>query len=44
MISDPESLEFNIKAGIDGDIVSGLDFTLKLTGDTSQAVDGKTCN
>jgi len=30
MISDPDSLLFNIEGGIDGDIVDGLDFTLSL--------------
>jgi cell division protein FtsN len=30
MISEPEMLEFEIKAVIDGDIADGLDFTLKL--------------
>jgi cell division protein FtsN len=36
MISDPESRQFNIAAGIDGDIESGLDFILRLKpGDTT---------
>lgn len=30
MVSQPEILEFNITVGIDGDVVDGLDFVLKL--------------
>ncbi|MDO9578957.1 MAG: hypothetical protein Q7J06_00065, partial [Bacteroidales bacterium] len=30
MTSEPESRQFNIAAGIDGDIVDGLDFTVKM--------------
>lgn len=30
MISEPDSLQFNIAVGIDGDIVDGLDFTLRM--------------
>lgn len=38
MTSEPESLAFKIAAGIDGDIVDGLDFTLKMkAGDTTAA-------
>jgi cell division protein FtsN len=36
MTSEPETLLFNIKSGIEGDIVAGLDFTLKMKpGDTT---------
>jgi len=38
MTSEPESLEFKIAAGFDGDIVDGLDFIVKITGgDTTAA-------
>jgi hypothetical protein len=30
MISEPETIKFDIKAGIDGDIAEGLDFNLKM--------------
>ena len=30
MMSDPESRHFNIASGIDGDIVEGLDFTIRM--------------
>jgi hypothetical protein len=37
MISDPETLQFTIAGGIDGDIADGLDFALKLVpGDTAK--------
>jgi hypothetical protein len=36
LISDPDSLQFSIAGGIDGDFVDGLDFTLRLRpGDTT---------
>lgn len=39
MTSEPETLTFDIKPGIDGDIVDGLDFILKLKpGDTTGIV------
>jgi hypothetical protein len=34
MTSKPDTLHFNIKGGMEGDIVDGLDFTLKLQSDT----------
>lgn len=34
MTSKPDTLHFNIKSGIEGDIVDGLDFTLRLISDT----------
>ncbi len=36
MTSKPETLQFNIEGGIEGDVVDGLDFTLKMKpGDTT---------
>jgi hypothetical protein len=35
MVSNPESLQFDIEAGIDGDIVDGLDFTVRMMQDTT---------
>jgi hypothetical protein len=35
MTSDPEYLEFSIAAGSEGDIVEGLDFTLRMKPDTT---------
>ena len=47
MISEPESLEFDIHAGIDGDIADGLDFVLKMkpadTTAAGQQAYGQTC-
>jgi hypothetical protein len=35
MSSDPESRQFNLASGIDGDIAEGLDFTLRMKSDTT---------
>ena len=39
MTSDPETIEFTIEGGLDGDIADGLDFILKMVpGDTTAAM------
>ena len=38
MVSTPDSLQFIVHAGVEGDIIDGLDFTLRLLSDTAPII------